>query len=327
MILILSTREMEETTIDVMEWLTKLGGSYVRLNGEEILEGAFSLHISTGDEGGTLVVDGQTLAIDEIGAVWYRRSGKLAVPELPEIEDDNLRTTVRRHLRGEMNAARGSLFHLLHKASWMSKPHTSVPHKMELLLKAKQQGLTVPRTLISNDRDSVLAFREEVGEIIVKCLGDVELFMRDDLAYGPYTEILTAEHIRDLPLQCFPLLVQECVNKAWELRVFYLDGSCYSMAIFSQGDPQTQVDFRRYNFKKPSRMVPFQLSSTMENKIRALMNCLDLDTGSLDLIRSTNGETYFLEINPVGQFGMVSQPCNYHLEKRVAQYLMHKDAS
>ena len=30
----------------------------------------------------------------------------------------------------------------------------------------------------------------------------------------------------------------------------------------------------------------------------------------------------FLEVNPVGQFGMVSLPCNYQLEKRIAQYLI-----
>jgi len=35
----------------------------------------------------------------------------------------------------------------------------------------------------------------------------------------------------------------------------------------------------------------------------------------LDLIYSKENEYAFLEINPVGQFGMVSYLCNYHLRQ------------
>ena len=39
------------------------------------------------------------------------------------------------------------------------------------------------------------------------------------------------------------------------------------------------------------------------------------------MIQSDKNELVFLEINPVGQFGMVSSPCNYYLEKKVASKL------
>ena len=55
------------------------------------------------------------------------------------------------------------------------------------------------------------------------------------------------------------------------------------------------------------------------------MQKLDLETGSIDLIKSTNGEYYFLEINPNGQFGMTSYPCNYNLEEKVALKLIQID--
>jgi glutathione synthase/RimK-type ligase-like ATP-grasp enzyme len=74
-------------------------------------------------------------------------------------------------------------------------------------------------------------------------------------------------------------------------------------------------------------MVPYRVPDEVASKVVTLMNRLDLETGSLDLIRAVDGKTYFLEVNPVGQFGMVSKPCNYHLERRVAEYLMEKDAS
>ena len=50
-----------------------------------------------------------------------------------------------------------------------------------------------------------------------------------------------------------------------------------------------------------------------------------LTTGSIDLIKSVDGEYIFLEINPIGQFGMVSNPCNYPLERKVAEWLVKND--
>jgi D-alanine-D-alanine ligase-like ATP-grasp enzyme len=51
------------------------------------------------------------------------------------------------------------------------------------------------------------------------------------------------------------------------------------------------------------------------------MNKLDLNCGSIDMIVTPKNEYVFLEVNPVGQFGMVSYPCNYNLEKKIAEYL------
>ena len=51
------------------------------------------------------------------------------------------------------------------------------------------------------------------------------------------------------------------------------------------------------------------------------MTKLEYKTGSIDLLLDTENNYYFLEINPVGQFGMVSIPCNYNIEKKIAEYL------
>ncbi len=53
------------------------------------------------------------------------------------------------------------------------------------------------------------------------------------------------------------------------------------------------------------------------------MDKLDLNCGSIDMIVNTKNEFIFLEVNPVGQFGMVSEPCNYFLEKKVAEFLLN----
>jgi len=95
------------------------------------------------------------------------------------------------------------------------------------------------------------------------------------------------------------------------------------MAIFSQNDEQTKTDFRVYNYDKPNRCVPFKLPVEIENKLNKLMKILDFESGSIDIIYGTDNNFYFLEINPIGQIGMVSYPCNYMLEKEIARELIH----
>jgi glutathione synthase/RimK-type ligase-like ATP-grasp enzyme len=97
------------------------------------------------------------------------------------------------------------------------------------------------------------------------------------------------------------------------------------MAIFSTLDPQTRIDFRKYNWDKPNRTIPFKIPDKISDKIIQLMKTLNLNHGSIDLIVTPSEEFVFLEVNPVGQFGMVSDPCNYFLEKKIADYLIKND--
>lgn len=59
-----------------------------------------------------------------------------------------------------------------------------------------------------------------------------------------------------------------------------------------------------------------------EKKIQKFMNKIGLKTGSIDVILTPENEFYFLEINPTGQFGWVSQNCNFYLEKEIAKFLI-----
>ena len=55
------------------------------------------------------------------------------------------------------------------------------------------------------------------------------------------------------------------------------------------------------------------------------MKRLKLNCGSIDLIKAKDGNLVFLEVNPTGQFGMTSTPCNYNLHKKIANKLIDID--
>jgi hypothetical protein len=55
------------------------------------------------------------------------------------------------------------------------------------------------------------------------------------------------------------------------------------------------------------------------------MKQLNLNTGSIDMAVNTENEYVFFEVNPIGQYGMTSVPCNYNLDKKIAEYLINTD--
>ncbi len=146
-----------------------------------------------------------------------------------------------------------------------------------------------------------------------------------ELGIFSYTESLDRNETERLPENISPSLLQERIPKKYELRIFYMAGRCFSMAIFSQNDEHTKVDFRKYRDEKPNRFVPYLLPDEIDRKIKLLFERLSLNTGSVDMIVDLDENYYFLEINPAGQFGMVSLPCNYFLEKQIALYLIEHE--
>jgi len=324
MIAIFSTEGMEVSTEQVMEWILHLGGSCQRINGEELGEMAFAFELAE-DGGGSLEIGGQRLDLDQVGAVWYRRTGNAPIKGLARVRDEALRRQAAGHIRGELDALKRSLYARLGHARWLSHTDSSSPNKFAMLQWAREAGLKTPRTLLTTDRKSLRDFRDKVGELVVKPVSDTCMYPHEGVLYNQFTTTLDEETLQALPDRFFPLLAQEKVHKRYEIRCFYFREACDAMAIFSQADAQTATDFRLYNYQKRARTVPYKLDAATRDSLVRLMARLNLETGSVDFIKGVDGQLYFLEVNPVGQFGMVSHPCNYRLERRIAKYLIEED--
>jgi ATP-GRASP peptide maturase of grasp-with-spasm system len=324
MILIFSTEGLEVTTTEVIDWLYELKAPFRRINGEDMFTTCtWTYSISDNKEQLYLFIDGEKFTLDEISALWYRRSGRSRIaPNFESIENKKLSTTIQEYTFSELKASRTAFFNTLSRKPCITYPNANHNvDKQEMLYHAIQAGLTVPQTIIASAKTELVHFFNKYPGCIIKSIENSEVFEIDNQAYFPYTEVVNEEFINALPEHFFPSLLQEHLVKECEIRTFYLDGECYSMAIFSQKDAQTQVDFRRYNKVKPNRNVPYKLPSDIEKQIKTFMQSVNLNTGSLDIIKTTDGRHVFLEVNPVGQFGMTSYPCNYQLEKKVAQWL------
>jgi ATP-GRASP peptide maturase of grasp-with-spasm system len=341
MICILSQAGQEVTTEEVIDWLRFWQIPYVRLNGEDIRTSSLSISIGGSKSSLSVQAGDVTVAPESIKVVWYRRwantllalnanqtsvfDSKILFTDTSEKEWQNRMVDGFHHLRQEMRAISRFIYDDLSSARWLSSPDDNSINKLLVLKGAAECGIDTPDTIVSNHRSTLLSFAAKYPRVITKAISGMFTYRRGDSEMGAYTAIvdtnILARYQNDL---LFPVLLQECLNKQYEIRAFYLDRRFYSMAIFSQSDEQTSVDFRRYQYRRPNRTVPYQIQDALEFKLTTLMDRLGLETGSLDLVKTVDGRTVFLEVNPVGQFGMVSHPCNYHLERAVASALVRR---
>lgn len=326
MIIILSSEVVETTTDQVIDWLDSLGGEWARLNGEDLTsDEPYELRFDSHGCDAVFHLGSHEIRPDEVRAVWFRRWHQLRDFPTPGVEAPELRNKVDYHLGRELRALTEAVCHLLGHAEWLTTPAETRLAKLRVLQLAAHAGLAVPATAVTNRKRYLQAFKDRHRRIITKCTGDVDVFRHAGRGWGMYTAELTQADIDAAPEVFFPTLVQERLDKAYEVRTFYLDDEFHSMAIFSQNDPRTESDFRRYNRRRPNRNVPYCLPSDTVAALRRFVEAAELSTGSIDFVRTPEGRHVFLEVNPGGQFGMVSQPCNYFLEKKVAERLIRMD--
>lgn len=231
-------------------------------------------------------------------------------------------------IRVESDVLDSFIYNFLEEKSVFSigKRSNATPNKLIVLEMAKNIGINIPESFLFTRKKDVLE-KIKVKSLITKAASDGIYIFNDDYSYYTYTELMDNKNLKKLPDTFFPSLFQVNINKKFEIRSFFLGDQFFSMAIFSQNSQQTKIDFRKYNQTMPNRKIPDKLPKKMEESLKILMKNLDLNTGSIDLIVDKNDNFYFLEVNPVGQFGMVSNPCNYMLEKKVALSLVNKNFS
>ena len=320
MVLIISS-EVDHSTNNVIKWLIKNDVPFIRL-GEQQFINSISMSLGRDQILITLKIGGAEVSLGEVSSFWYRKNTIEILSHLKiNLTDDesDLRTlNLRKFLDDEIESIRQYLFFELEKKKHLGNINVGDGNKLISFSVAKECELLIPLTFISSE----LNFQKEAFEIgkqlIEKHVEDA--FRSRDNGLGitsPY-KIAETELFENKNHEIFPSCLQEYLDKKLELRIFYFKGEFYSMAIFSQMDTKTKVDFRNYNEEKPNRMLPYNLPYNIEQQLDQFMKKMNLKTGSIDMILTNENEYVFLEVNPVGQYGMVGSECNINLDKKIA---------
>jgi ATP-GRASP peptide maturase of grasp-with-spasm system len=326
MILIFSNRQ-EPTTDNVIDWLSAHGSSYYRINSEDLLDTSIEKNILIQADGKQHIQIGDfILNPDEITVVWYRRwyaYTNFKVSYNQNINNANL----YKYVTDEMNTVFYFITLLLQDKIWLNHPLVAHSHnKLFTLLQAKKVGLLIPDTFVGNTVDGIDDFLNLIQEdAITKPIADPYIFAQENLIYKMFSEKIDAQHFKENSHSFGPSLFQKRIVRDHEIRTFYLDGAFFSTAICSDNKYiDIKLSVSGGDSSSMVNMMPYQLPIDIEIKLDKLMKQLNLNSGSIDIIKDIDGQHYFIEVNPVGQFLGYSFPCNYQLERRVAEWLMEK---
>jgi hypothetical protein len=258
------------------------------------------------------------LDLNEVKSVWFRGPGI----DLGELKHQTSRSAG--FMIRESEAVLRGMMGVLDQAFWMNHP-TAVwvaQEKLTQLCRAEALGLTIPRTLVTNEPRKARDFFEECrGEIILKTFSRLA-YIQDGREYLILTNRVLQHHLNRLEkVRAIPCLFQEYIPKDIEVRVTIIGRNIFAAEIHSQSSPLSKDDYRRFDLAH-TPYKPHELPKSLETTCLRLMDRYGLSFGAIDFIRRPDGEYVFLEINANAQFLWVQDLTGMPLRESVADVLV-----
>jgi glutathione synthase/RimK-type ligase-like ATP-grasp enzyme len=223
-------------------------------------------------------------------AAWWRRPQPF-IPH-PELA----RPEYRNFAYSESHEAFAGLWQAI-DAFWVNHPtRDEVAHRKALQLRVAQEaGLHIPRTLISNDVETIRQFvaQQGVERTAYKSFSATERHWRETRTLK-LNEVDLLERARYAPV-----IFQEYIPAQYDLRVTVVGEELFPAAIYSQASSYA-VDYRM-DFAN-SAVEAAHLPDEVAASLLALMRMLGLVYGAIDMRLTPDGRYVFLEINPAGQW-------------------------
>lgn len=262
----------------------------------------------------------------QIKAIWYRRTDiQVYRFGTGEFSQDALRTYSKEHMKTRSE----QIQRCFHAKKCLGKFGFGNYNKIEFLELCTSLNIEIPKTLVTRSKLRLLEFWKDCKEEVItkslafpfECINYNESGEMDSYRMG-YTVPVGRPELESLP-EFFDLSIfQEKLDKLFEIRSIYLDGKIYSEAIFSQSREVAALDYR-LGYDSGMRMCNYTLPKAIEKQVGQLMTKLDLNFGSLDIVVTKDKRYVFLEVNPNGQYGAVSQTTNSNVDYEVAKFLMN----
>ena len=239
---------------------------------------------------------------------WWRRPMASSIPD--EVGEPRVRQYCRlesdRLTRGALLAARIPL---------VNDPvrQSAADHKPLQLRIAREVGLRIPDTLITNDPDAALRFVDSLsGRCIFKAF------------HSPSWRIVETREFNESmkadlgALRFAPVVLQEYVPLGRDIRVIAMKHAVFAATV-SRRSPEAYLDWR---LDTNAKWEPIDLPEGLHGQIVELIDRLGLCYGSIDLRETPDGEPVFLEINPSGQFLFLEQKDRHTITDAFCELLM-----
>lgn len=320
-VLVVSTM-LDLSTDSVVRKLGERGVECTRLNTETFpFESGLSLTLGMGmssDSAGFAFRKPEATELSQIEptSIWFRR---VRIPERYPAMPAGVYDFCVREARATLV---GGL--LTQHVRTMSPPANiwAAEHKVFQLQVAQEVGLTIPRTVVTNDPRTVAdTFVTFDRQMIAKPARSGYVDYGDE-QYAIYTNQILEEHLEHLDsARWSPVIYQPLITKRCDVRTTYVAGELFVAEIDSQTDQSASIDWRHTtNPNLPHRRA--ELPEELCTKVERFMTKLGLVYGAIDFIRTRSDEYLFLEVNPNGQWLWLEERLGFPIAERIADWLV-----
>ncbi|MGM9732485.1 MAG: MvdC/MvdD family ATP grasp protein [Prevotella sp.] len=312
--ILLITNKQDYTTDFVVKRLKKTEVDFYRLNTEEIgqscfitldfLKNAFRLYDKNLN---------QEFDLLSFTSVYFRR------PELPEVPSEGLTPEEQMFVKAEHNQFLEGLYKLLRNAYWIS-PIDAIKraeNKIYQLSLAQELGFAIPESLITNEAADFRKFCHD-KECIVKPI------MSGQIGWPEMHEVVFTSSLEHTPddeeIASCPSYLQRQIEKVYDIRLTIVGQKAFAVAIDSQINAETRIDWRKGENLLPHRKI--ELPHSLIRKCQKMLSVLELQYGAFDFILDKFGNHYFLEVNPNGQWAWIECQTGYDISGAIVNQLI-----
>ena len=181
--------------------------------------------------------------------------------------------------------------------------------------------MRVPQTIATNDSEVARAFCRDVGRVVVKSLSSPRAIL-GGVEHILFTTAVPEDDFDALAdgVNVVPVIVQQHIEKRLDLRVTVVGSRVFAVAIHSQHCAGARVDWRAASETELVEEL-YELPEEVEASCHRLCGALGLSFGAIDLALDTDGNHWFFEVNPNGQWAWLQVKNAVPISKAIADYL------
>lgn len=304
--------------------LKERGIAFTRLNTEDFGI-RFDLEVTLSASSSDFLLtksDGETISNSSVSAVYFRQPIAPSVPDTVAYAD-------RPFVCRELKEALRSLWRLIDRDIWLNHPCDLwlASNKIEQLSIARSLGFLIPETCVTMTESRVRAFHRVHGGRVV-CKAVKHGFTRRE----NIVTVATTKRIAQQFLSGFddyapvPMIYQREISKLFDVRVTVVGEQVFATAIYSQDHPETEVDWRLWDVGAfDLKHEAIQLPDPIARRCRAITHHFGLKYSAIDLVKGTDNEFYFLELNPNGQWAWIEQKVGYPIRDSIIDCLNERE--
>ena len=262
----------------------------------------YKINIGKGEQW-EIICEQWRLIKKDIYSIYYR---KPRIPDLSEFEKE-YQYMIAKDMISVVNGLVDDF-----EGKVLSKPYLlrKTENKTFQFLYAKANNIAVPESYIGNSNNMAIEFLNDKSIIKPLTTGKVVLESR--------TEIYQTNYIKEISenIALTPVYIQKYVNKKYEVRMTYIDGTFFTIRI----DSEDKLDWRK-NYAGLKYSI-IECPEDIANICVKMLKDFKLKYGAFDFIVDENEQWIFLEVNPNGQWQWLEEKIGIPISKKIVDYLI-----